>query len=142
MRVIEQNKAALRTAVERFNAGDEAYFDLYTDDITLYGLPGAPVLDRDGLIAFYRGFWAAFPKGRVEVLDLLSEGDRLAARFRISGELENEFMGVQPDGKSISVEALNIFRMTAEGRCAERWIRMDEVAFMSQLGLMPAPATA
>jgi hypothetical protein len=35
MRVIEQNKAALRTAVDRFNAGDEAYFDFYTDDITL-----------------------------------------------------------------------------------------------------------
>ena len=51
-------------------------------------------------------------------------------------------MGVQPDGKSISVEALNLFRMTDDGRCAERWIRMDETTFMSQLGLMPAPATA
>ena len=138
----EQNKAALRTAVERFNAGDDAYFAFYTDDVTVYGLPGAPVLDRTGLIAFYRGFWTAFPQARVEVLQLLAEGELLAARFRISGALESEFMGVQPDGKSISVEALNLFRMTDEGRCAERWVRLDEMTFMSQLGLMPAPATA
>ncbi len=138
----EQNKAALRAAVERFNAGDEAYFDFYTEDVKIYGLPGAPVLDRDGVIGFYRAFWAAFPEGRVELLQVLAEGDLLAARFQISGRLESEFMGVQPDGKSISIEALNLFRMTDQERCAERWVRMDEVAFMSQLGLMPASATA
>ena len=138
----EQNKAALRTAVERFNAGDEAYFDFYAEDVTVYGLPGAPQLDRDGLIGFYRAFWAAFPEAKVEVQQVVAEGDLLAARFQISGRLESEFMGVQPDEKSISIEAINLFRMTDEGRCAERWVRMDEVAFMSQLGLMPAPATA
>ena len=138
----EQNKAALRTATERFNAGDEAYFDFYAEDVTVYGLPGAPQLDRDGLIGFYRAFWAAFPEAKVEVQQVVAEGDLLAARFQISGHLESEFMGVQPDGKSISIEALNLFRMTDQERCAERWVRMDEVAFMSQLGLMPAPATA
>ena len=138
----EQSKAALRTAVERFNAGNEAYFDFYTGDTTVNGLPGAPVLDRNGLIAFYQAFWAAFPQAAVEVLDVLAEGDLMAARFRITGDLESEFMGVQPDGKSISIEALNVFRMTQDGRCVERWVRMDEMAFMTQLGLMPTPATA
>jgi hypothetical protein len=137
----DQNKAALRTAIEQFNAGDDAYFDFYAHDAAVHGLPGLPVVDREGLIAFYRRFWAGFPKARVDVLDLVAEGDLLAARFRISGALENEFMGVQPDGRSISVEALTIFRMTEDGRCAERWTRMDEMTFMVQLGQMPAPAT-
>jgi predicted ester cyclase len=138
----EQNKAALRTAIERFNAGDEAYFDFYAHDVAVHGQPGAPELDRDGLIAFYRQLWAAFPKVRVETLHLVAEGDLAAAHFRISGTLESEFMGVQPGGKAISLEALNLFRMTTDGKCVERWVRLDEVAFMSQLGLMPAPATA
>jgi predicted ester cyclase len=138
----EQNKAALRTAIDRFNALDDAYFDFYTEDVIVHGLPGAPELDRDGLIAFYGQFWAAFPNAHVEVLHLLAEGDLAAAHFRISGALASEFMGVQPDGKSIDVGALNLFRMTPDGRCVERWVRMDEVAFMSQLGLMPAPASA
>jgi predicted ester cyclase len=138
----EQNKAALRRAVERFNGGDEAYFNFYTEDVTVNGLPGAPVLDRDGLISFYRAFWAAFPKAAVEVLDVLAEEELMASRFRITGDLESEFMGVLPDGKSISVEALNLFRMTEDGRCVERWVRMDELAFMTQLGLIPAAVNA
>jgi predicted ester cyclase len=138
----EQHKAALRTAVEQFNAGDEAYFDFYADDTVTYGLPGAPVADREGMIAFYRGFWSAFPKARVDVLELVGEGDLLAARFRISGELEGEFMGVQPDGRSVSVESMTMFRMTPDSRCVERWARLDETAFLTQLGLMPAPVTA
>ena len=139
----ERNKTALRAAVDLFNAGDEAYFDFYTDDVAVHGLPGVPEVDRDGLIAFYRGFWAGFPEARVDVLDVVAEGDRVACRFRISGALQNEFMGVQPDGeRSVSVELLTIFRMTSDGRCQERWMRLDEVAFLSQLGLMPAPAAA
>lgn len=140
--MVEMSKAALRAAVERFNAGDEAYYDFYADDVTVYGLPGAPVVDRAGLVEFYRGFWSGFPNARVELLELLGEDNLLAARLRISGAQENEFMGVQPDGKSISVEAMSVFRMTGDARCAERWVRLDEVSFLTQLGLMPAPATA
>ena len=127
----EQSKAALRTAVERFNAGDEAYFDFYTDDTTVNGLPGGSRARPEWADCLLPG-----------VLDVLAEGDLMAARFRITGDLESEFMGVQPDGKSISIEALNVFRMTQDGRCVERWVRMDEMAFMTQLGLMPTPATA
>jgi predicted ester cyclase len=73
----------------------------------------------------------------------VAEGDRVACRFRISGALQNEFMGVQPDGeRSVSVESLTIFRMTSDARCEERWVRLDETTFLSQLGLMPAPAAA
>ena len=138
----EQHKAAVRSAIEQFNAGDEAYFDFYADDVVMHGLPGAPEVGRDGLIAFYRTFWSGFPKARVDVLEMLGEGDLLACRFRISGDLEGEFMGVQPDGRSISVESITIFRMTHDSKCSERWARLDETAFMTQLGLMPAPATA
>jgi hypothetical protein len=51
-------------------------------------------------------------------------------------------MGVQPDGRTISVESITIFRMTGDSRCAERWIRLDEPTFLAQLGLAPAAATA
>jgi predicted ester cyclase len=51
-------------------------------------------------------------------------------------------MGVQPDGRSVSVDSMTMFRMTPDSKCVERWTRLDESAFMIQLGLMPAPATA
>jgi hypothetical protein len=52
----------IEQAIEAFNSGDEAYFDLYTDDDTIHGLPGTGgAVDRQGMMDFYRAFWSAFP---------------------------------------------------------------------------------
>jgi hypothetical protein len=40
------------------------------------------------------------------------------------------------------VEQNTIFKLDDEGRCSERWVRLDEMAFLQQIGAMPAPAAA
>jgi hypothetical protein len=41
----------IEQAVEAFNRRDEAYYDLYTDDVTVHGLPGMGSVDKEGLRA-------------------------------------------------------------------------------------------
>ncbi len=133
----------IEQAVEAFNRGDEAYFDLYTDDVEVHGLPGTgATVDKQGVIEFYRAFWAAFPDARVETVEMFSEGDLLAARLYVKGAHLGEILGVPPSGNEISVEQISIFKLDGDGRCTERWVRLDEISFLQQIGAMPAPATA
>ena len=134
----------LEQAVEAFNRGDEAYFDLYTDGVAVHGLPGTQgaALDKQGLVDFYRAFWSAFPDAAVEPVDLFSAGDRVAVRVRVKGTHRGELMGVPASGNEVDVEQITIFRLDEDGRCLERWVRLDEVDFLQQIGAMPAPAAA
>ena len=133
----------LEQAVDAFNRGDEAYFDLYTDDVTIHGLPGTGgSVDKQGMIDFYRAFWSAFSEARVETVDMIPGDDRVAVRLCIKGTHEGEIMGVAPSGNSIDVEEITIFKLDGDGRCVERWIRVDELSFLQQICAMPAPAAA
>lgn len=53
-----------------------------------------------------------------------------------------EIIGVPPSGNGVDVEEITIFKLDDEGRCTERWVRLDELSFLQQIGAMPAPAAA
>lgn len=133
----------IEKAVADFNRGDEAYYDLYTDDVVVHGLPGVGgSVNRQGLIDFYRAFWAAFPDANVEPLDMIVGDDLVAMRLFVRGTHRGELMGVAASGNEIEVDQITIFKLDAEGRCTERWIRLDELSFLQQIGAMPAAAPA
>ena len=89
----------IEQAVEAFNRGDEAYFDLYTDDVTIHGLPGtAGAVDKQGTMDFYRAFWSAFPDAKLEPVDIIGADDMVAVRLRVKGTHRGELMGVAPSG--------------------------------------------
>ena len=56
----------------------------------------------------------------VEVLDLISEGDRVAVRARFDGVHTGVMMGIPATGKRLRFEALEIFRVEG-GQIAESW---------------------
>lgn len=84
----EENKALVRRLVdEAINGGRlELVEDLF-----------APELAEPARQAF-RSFRAAFPHWREEIVDLVAEGDKVAARFRCSGTFQGEFMVLPPTG--------------------------------------------
>jgi steroid delta-isomerase-like uncharacterized protein len=129
-------------SVEAFNRADEAYFDLYTDDVTVHGLPSGGAVDKQGMMDFYRALWSAFADLRVEPVEMIADRDLLAVRLYVKGTHRGEIMGVAPSGNEIDVEEMTIFKLDDEGRCTERWIRMDELSFMQQIGAMPTPAAS
>jgi predicted ester cyclase len=51
-------------------------------------------------------------------------------------------MGATATGNRIEVGVMAFLRFGADGKVAERWTRLDDIALLTQLGLMPAPAAA
>jgi steroid delta-isomerase-like uncharacterized protein len=87
---------------------------------------------RDSYREACTGYWGAFPDATVEILDLVAEDDRVAARWSERGTHSGEFMGMAPTGRKYDKEGITIFRLS-NGRLAEAWLQEDVTAFQQQL---------
>ncbi len=67
----QENRAAGELAVERWNARDDRYFELYAPDAPIHGMPPNVPPTVDGLKAFFRAVWEAFPDIRLEPCESL-----------------------------------------------------------------------
>jgi len=75
------NKAALREAVAKLNAGKpEEYLALFRDDARLHGFP-AGIDDVDALCRWHAATAGTFPDAMVTLDDAVAERDRVATRF-------------------------------------------------------------
>jgi steroid delta-isomerase-like uncharacterized protein len=70
--------------------------------------------------------------------DVVAEGDRVVVRWTGHGTHSGEFMGIPPTGQSFSIAGIDVIRFE-DGRMAEHWHVVDQLALMQQLGLIPAP---
>ena len=72
------------------------------------------------------------------VEDVVAEGDRVVVRWTGLGTHSGEFMGIPPTGRSFTIAGIDVIRFE-NGRMAEHWHVVDQLALMQQLGLLPAP---
>ena len=89
-----------------------------------------------------QAMWKAFPDMRIEVMREIAEGEMHAMHLKAAGTHEEEFMGAQPTGNRVEFDLMSFARFDDSGRILMRWHRIDELALLGQLGLMPAPASA
>ena len=99
-------------------------------------LPGlAPT--KDGVIAFFRMYTAAFPDLRMDPEDVIASGDKAVARVRATGTHQSEFMGMPPTGRRFDVQLVDIIRFGDDGLAREHWGVLDQMTMMQQLGAIP-----
>ena len=48
-------------------------------------------------------------------------------------------MGIPATGKSVTIQEITIYRLR-DGKIAERWIFVDNLSLLQQLGAFPQPA--
>ena len=133
--------AAIDRAVDAFNDHDlDAYMPLYAEDVKLHGYP-PPVTDWSSLRAFYATFLSAFPDLTLSVHETVADGDVLALRFSLTGTHNGDFMGMAATGQRTDVGAMTFMHFSEEDQVIERWNQLDDIALLTQLGVMPgAPA--
>jgi steroid delta-isomerase-like uncharacterized protein len=96
-------------------------------------MPGAPE-GREAVTWFVTTFRSAVPDLRVEVDDLIVEGDKLVARSTWSGTQEGELFGMPATGKRFAMNVIDIVRFDGD-RAVEHWGVSDVAGMMQQLGL-------
>ncbi len=124
---------------------DAALDDYFAEDFAFHG-PGAE-MKLDGLKAFFASMRHSFSGFSCERREIISAGAFLAARTTMSGVFENRFdespIGpVEPNGATVTLELINLFRYDADGRLAEEWVQYDNLDFLRQMGVKLVPTVA
>jgi steroid delta-isomerase-like uncharacterized protein len=140
---------ALRVAKEgldAFNAHDEERLRASYADNAVVEAPGDVRLEgRDGATEYAMSWLRAFPDARLTVQNEIEAGDWVAYQFTFEGTHENPL--VSPEGevpathRSLKGRGAQILRIE-NGKVAEEHLYFDQVQILTQLGLMPEPATA
>lgn len=134
---LEANKAVVRSFVDAWNTRDFDRFDaLMGEHAVLHMAAGDLACDPTGTRAIAEEWTAAFPDWWFTLLGLIAEGDRVVAHMPYGGTHRGAIMGVEPTGRSCTVDEIVIFRI-ADGKIAEAWEVFDEAGMWRQLGVAP-----
>ena len=83
----------------------------------------------------------AFPDLHHEIVDMVAEGDKVAIRLSVNGTHKEEFQGIPPTGKKLSLDEMG-FITIIDGKITEGWISADTMGLLQQLGALPPSSPA
>jgi len=132
----QANKSLIRTFVEAINAQDwprvlATLASDFTRHSTAAGEPA--VRSATDLVAFLQAEFATFPDATETLLDLVAEGDKVAARHEFRGTQLGPMGPFPPTGRVLHATYLAIYRIENQ-RIAEAWAEWDNLAGLKQLG--------
>ena len=133
---IEKNKNLVRLYQEIYNSNDlDRLTEVVSEDLlTPNIMPGIPY-GLEGAKAAHRIMLTSFPDYQTIIDDMIAEGDKVAARIKMTGTHSGEFMGIPPTGRRISFTGIYFARI-AGGKIVEHWGEEDGVSLLQQLGVL------
>jgi steroid delta-isomerase-like uncharacterized protein len=138
----EQNKALVQRMIQLQVNGDLNTVDQVIAPNWVDHNPSMPPLQGyEGFKQLTLAFRSAFPDMRLEIEDILAEGDNVAARLHFRGTNSGSFQGMPATDKTVEFTGTGIFRIV-DGKVTENWMNMDLLVLLQQLGVSPAPAQA
>lgn len=118
-------------------SNDALLDEYFTDNYRLHSPAGD--FNRAEIKAYFAALRKSFTDFAISRAQVLVDGNFVIARTVMAGRFDKEFAytpvgTVQPNGKQVRWELINIFRYTDEGRVAEEWVQTDTYEFLRQLG--------
>ena len=136
----DQNKAVVRRIVEEHwnnkNAAlvpelFAANLSLETPDGVLTGLAGADLL--------LQAYATAFPDFRLNIEDLLADGDQVVLRWTFTGTQRGPLADVAASGRAVNVpRCIATFHLDG-GKVDRGYMAWDKYGLLQQMGALPAP---
>ena len=114
---------------------EDAIDEMFAADGIGYGLGPENIVGPEDFKAFHRAFVSAYPDLRVTVEDTVVEGDKIAARCRVTGSHNGEGIGLLPTNKTVDFTGMTIVRVE-NGKIAEAWNEFDFMKMYRTLGAL------
>ncbi|MEU4143010.1 ester cyclase [Streptomyces parvulus] len=126
-----------KTVVQQFWAsyvkGDlDATWDTYVDaELVIHPASGFE-FTRESWLAIEKDLIASFDDVRVDVLDQVAEGDKVATRWQMTATQKAEFLGVPSQGRTATLTGTTV-DIVRDGKLAEHWAEVGTAVFLQQL---------
>lgn len=118
---------------EVWNRADETRArESLADSFRFRGSLGAERTGPEGFIAYMRDVHRALADYRCIIEDLVTDGNRAAARMRFTGRHRDAFLGFPPTGRQVTWAGAAFFNCE-DGRIADLWVLGDLVELRRQL---------
>jgi predicted ester cyclase len=136
----DANKALVRKIEEqwdrqRLNELDQHFEPHFNNKQNAFaGMPAG----LEGAKMAHQGTMKSFPDRKVEILDLLAEGDKVFVRTLITGTNKGGFMG-PPNNQPIRIESWSVYTIK-NGKVVEHVGLNDGFTLAIQTGLLKLPA--
>ena len=132
--------------VEAFNAHNEARIRELNAENAVLEAPGDVKLQgRDATTEYAMSWLNAFPDARITLHHELAAGDWVVQEFSFTGThtapMQSPMGEIPPTNRSLNGRGVQIFRVEGDVVVDTR-LYFDQVEVLTQLGLMPEPATA
>jgi len=136
---LQQNKTVVRHLFEVINNGeldqlrDVVDADVVDHNAVIFMQPEGPGAAKEGIRLLRQGF----PDLRINIEELVAEGDQVVARLTMSGTNTGEYRGLPaPTQQHFISEAIAILRI-ADAKVTEIRGTTDRLGMLTQLGILP-----
>ena len=107
----------------------------FTEDITMISSP-ENIVGIDAFKAYYQNFLTGFSEIKFKVIEVLGQNDQIVKHWNFKGQHTGDFFEIPATGKFVDIDGVTIAKMR-DGKIAQEHDFMDNLAFMSQLGIDP-----
>jgi steroid delta-isomerase-like uncharacterized protein len=137
--------AATRTPAEAARATFDAVISKDPDGIVAVGAPGfiddfvpiGEIRGPDGVRAFFRELFAAFPDFTMTMDRLVADESSAVVQWHAAGTFTGgAFQGILPTGRRVEVRGVDVMEI-ADGLIQHNTIYYDGATFARQIGLLP-----
>jgi steroid delta-isomerase-like uncharacterized protein len=134
----ETNKLVMNRFLEFINTASEKLAQELISPSAVFHVPGRtePMRGPAGYLAIIGMMRGGFPDIQWTLEEMVAESDKIAARFTMRGTHRGTFFGIPPTGKTISVQAMNIYRLSG-GQFVEEHGQPDMLGLLQQIGAVP-----
>ena len=105
------------------------------------------VSGQETLTANLEDLFRTFPDWKMEIVDMVADGDSVVVRCRVSGTHKGVaarrvnggfLLGAQPTGKRFEVQHIHWYKLR-DGKIADHFTNRDDLGMTQQLGFLPYP---
>jgi predicted ester cyclase len=135
MTIQEQNKAIIVRFNKEYVEGNniDSFNELVSEDFINHTVPQGSPNERSGTLYFFENILKpAFHDLKVEIHDMISEGDKVTSRKTLHGVHKGDFFGVQCTDKIIKLDVIDIIELR-DGRYIGHWGILDLYGLITYL---------
>lgn len=133
---LEDNKQLIRDYFKAFLAKDVGWFREHIEPGFRRHDPGLPfeVVGPEGVERLADFLLPAIPDMRIDLDDVVAEGDKVVVRLTLRGTHRGDLAGIAPTGRTIEVGVMDLFHLRG-GKMSEHWALFDNLGMLRQLGV-------
>jgi steroid delta-isomerase-like uncharacterized protein len=95
-----------------------------------------PIRGWAGIAGYVAEVRNAYPDFRLELHEMVAEGDLFASHWTCTGTHRGEYRGIPPTGRQIRLTGMTLCRVE-KGRIVEDRVYFDRLSMFEQLGVSP-----